>query len=108
MAQTEYIFDNRYSWGISCMKLNGVERLVVNSPLRRAAQYLEVMWFKRRSPLTAGSKILEIGCGRGAGARLINQKFKPDLKEVLLDEGLDLAHTFEVKNMGILGIGIKD
>jgi ubiquinone/menaquinone biosynthesis C-methylase UbiE len=61
------------------MKLNRVERLVVNNPLRRASQYLEVQWFYRKMPLTAGAKVLEIGCGRGAGAQLINAKFKPKL-----------------------------
>ena len=61
------------------MKLNRIERLVVNNPLRRASQYLEVQWFYRKMPLTAGANILEIGCGRGAGAQLISAKFKPKM-----------------------------
>jgi len=43
------------------MKLNRVERLVVNNPLRRAGQYLELQWFHKRLPMTAGAKILAIG-----------------------------------------------
>jgi ubiquinone/menaquinone biosynthesis C-methylase UbiE len=71
------------------MKLNSVERLVVNNPLRRASQYFEIQWFYRKMPLTAGAKILEVGCGRGAGARLINTIFKPKLL-FLLDLDLQM------------------
>ncbi|UCF93280.1 MAG: class I SAM-dependent methyltransferase [Desulfobacterales bacterium] len=59
------------------MKLNWVERGLVNNPLRRAGQYLEIQWFKSTLPVNAGAKILEIGCGRGAGAALILEKFQP-------------------------------
>lgn len=61
------------------MKLNNIERLVVNNPLRRAGQFLEMQWFSRRLPVSQGATILEIGCGRGAGARLIDEKFGPHL-----------------------------
>ena len=61
------------------MKLNRIERLVVNNPLRRASQYLEIQWLYRKMPLTVGANILEIGCGQGAGAQLINAKFKPKM-----------------------------
>ena len=77
------------------MKLNKVERLVVSNPLRRASQYLEIRWFYRKMPLTAGAKILEIGCGRGAGARLIKSVFKPKLL-FLLD--LDIQMILEARN----------
>lgn len=61
------------------MKLNSIERLVVNNPLRRAGQFLEMQWFSRRLPVLQGARILEIGCGRGAGAQLIIEKFSPGL-----------------------------
>lgn len=77
------------------MKLNKVERLVVNNPLRRASQYLEIQWFYKKMPLTAGAKILEIGCGRGAGAGLINAVFKPKLL-FLLD--LDIQMILKARN----------
>ena len=60
------------------MKLNWVERIYVNSPIRRAVQHFEVQWFSKKRPLAPGSIILEIGCGRGIGARLILEEFKPD------------------------------
>jgi ubiquinone/menaquinone biosynthesis C-methylase UbiE len=70
------------------MKLNWIERLFVNSPIRRAMQHLEINWFQSIKPLEPGARILEIGCGRGAGAKLIFDHFKPE-HLFLLD--LDMA-----------------
>ncbi len=60
------------------MKLNWVERLVVNNPLRLMEQHLIARWFKAMHDQPSGCRILEIGCGRGAGARLILNKFEPE------------------------------
>ena len=57
------------------MKLNWAERLAVNNPLRPLQQRLEINWYYRRVRLEAESRILEIGCGRGAGALLIKNTF---------------------------------
>ena len=59
------------------MKLNWAERLVVNNPLRVFQQQIEIVWFKRMMPLAPGKTVLEMGCGRGAGAKLILNTFKP-------------------------------
>ena len=59
------------------MKLNWIERLYVNSPFRLAAQHFEVRWFTKKRPIDAGGIILEIGCGRGAGAGFIFDEFRP-------------------------------
>ena len=59
------------------MKLNWAERLVVNNPFRVMEQALEIQWFKRKMFLNKEAVLLEIGCGRGAGARLINEAFRP-------------------------------
>jgi ubiquinone/menaquinone biosynthesis C-methylase UbiE len=40
-------------------------------------QSAEVMWMAGKFPLKAGGTILEIGCGRGIGGRLINERFNP-------------------------------
>lgn len=61
------------------MKLNWVERVVANNPFRAALQRGEIHVLKRKIKLKKGAKILEVGCGRGAGARLILKSFKPSL-----------------------------
>lgn len=59
------------------MKLNRMERWVVNNPLRVLEQRIQVGWMKKRHPLLPGGTYLELGCGRGAGARLILDAFGP-------------------------------
>jgi ubiquinone/menaquinone biosynthesis C-methylase UbiE len=59
------------------MKLNWAERWAVNNPLRPLQQNLEIRWFQRRAFLQPGAFVLEVGCGRGAGAYLIKKKFQP-------------------------------
>jgi ubiquinone/menaquinone biosynthesis C-methylase UbiE len=59
------------------MELNRLERGFVNSPLRKAMQALVVRWFKGVQPLAPGADILEIGCGSGAGARMLSALFRP-------------------------------
>jgi ubiquinone/menaquinone biosynthesis C-methylase UbiE len=59
------------------MKLNWAERWVVNNPLRVIEQGIEIRLLKRMLPLPPGLAALEIGCGRGAGARVILREFKP-------------------------------
>lgn len=55
------------------MKLNTVERLAMNNPVRAAHQHRrEAEWFRR---LSAGGlqdqHVLEVGCGRGVGVEVI-------------------------------------
>lgn len=59
------------------MKLNWAERWVVNNPLRVMQQRLEMRYLKGMVSLEEGSVILEVGCGRGAGVRLIKEAFEP-------------------------------
>jgi ubiquinone/menaquinone biosynthesis C-methylase UbiE len=59
------------------MKLNWIERSFVNSPIRLIMQSLEMRWFCNKLPLNHADNVLEIGCGRGAGAGFILEKFKP-------------------------------
>lgn len=65
------------------MKLNWAERWVVNNPLRVFQQRLEMKWFKKMMLLKPGAMIVEIGCGRGAGAKLILKEFQPALLHIL-------------------------
>ena len=78
------------------MKLNWAERWVVNNPLRVLQQRLEIRWLKRMMPLEQGATIMEIGCGRGAGAKLILQEFQPSLLHVL---DLDIEMMLKAKNV---------
>ncbi len=59
------------------MKLNWAERWVVNNPIRGFQQRLEIYWLSRIMPLRSGADILEVGCGRGVGAKLIRQECEP-------------------------------
>ena len=59
------------------MKLNRMERWAVNNPLRPLQQRLEIRWLARRCGLAAGGRVLEVGCGRGAGSALIKESFRP-------------------------------
>ena len=93
------------------MKLNSIERLVVNNPLRRAGQFLEMQWFKRRLPISQGARVLEIGCGRGAGAQLIIEKFSPDLLCLMdldiqmISKAKNFLKTFKENNISYLNAG---
>lgn len=77
------------------MKLNWAERWVVNNPLRVLGQRLEISRFKKMMPLGQGFVALEIGCGRGAGAGLILEEYRPswvyamDLDIRMLKNGKD-------------------
>jgi ubiquinone/menaquinone biosynthesis C-methylase UbiE len=59
------------------VKLNWAERLVVNNPVRVMIQRRIIQWIKGVTRITRKDRVLEIGCGRGAGARLIQEEFHP-------------------------------
>jgi len=59
------------------MKLNWAERLVVNNFVRVFQQKLEIGWMRKQVQLPPGGSMLEIGCGRGAGAAIIREQFSP-------------------------------
>ncbi len=61
------------------MKCNWAERWVVNNPFRVIEQRIEIKKLRRMSPLEPGFTALEIGCGRGAGAGIILDTFRPRL-----------------------------
>jgi ubiquinone/menaquinone biosynthesis C-methylase UbiE len=71
------------------MKLNWAERWAVNNPIRPLQQQIEMHWFKKRVSLKPDACVLEVGCGRGAGSRLIKATFKPALLHAMdLDIGM--------------------
>jgi ubiquinone/menaquinone biosynthesis C-methylase UbiE len=76
------------------MKLNWAERWVVNNPTRVFQQHIEIKWLQHMMPLKVGATILEVGCGRGAGAKLIHRAFKPSRLHIL---DLDIKMIQEAK-----------
>ena len=77
------------------MKLNRIERWVVNNPFRAFEQWMEIAWMKKKMPLTPGGRVLDLGCGRGAGARNIVKAFQPSRLYAL---DLDIAMVQTANN----------
>jgi ubiquinone/menaquinone biosynthesis C-methylase UbiE len=77
------------------MKLNWAERWVVDNPLRVSQQRLEIHWLKEKIHLRPGGVVLEVGCGRGAGAGLILREFHPAVLQAM---DLDIAMIRKAKD----------
>jgi ubiquinone/menaquinone biosynthesis C-methylase UbiE len=76
------------------LKVNLPERLLVNSPIRLAVQHLIIRWIKSVTQIPAEARVLEIGCGRGAGAGMIQEEFCPAV-----------LHAFDLDHQMILMAG---
>jgi ubiquinone/menaquinone biosynthesis C-methylase UbiE len=58
------------------MKMNRVEKLLMNNPVRAAFQrWYEAPLLERLGGRVEGLKVLEVGCGRGVGTELILNRF---------------------------------
>lgn len=58
------------------MKLNIVEKLLMNNPVRAALQrHYEAPLLERLGGRVPGARVLEIGCGRGIGTLIILERF---------------------------------
>jgi ubiquinone/menaquinone biosynthesis C-methylase UbiE len=76
------------------VKINWAERLVVNNPVRVLIQRLIIKWIKSVTWINPGAQVLEMGCGRGAGACMIQEEFNPGL-----------LHAFDLDRQMILMAG---
>jgi len=76
------------------VKLNWAERLVVNNPLRVMIQRRLIKVDQGCDRIAPQARVLEIGCGRGAGARLIQEEFQPAV-----------LHAFDLDHRMILMAG---
>ncbi len=59
------------------MKTNWAERVWIDGPWRIPFQAAEIALFKKLGASITGGRVLEVGCGRGVGARLILKAFRP-------------------------------
>lgn len=59
------------------MLVNWPERFFCNSPVRRFIQRRQAAQWRAMRPMAPGGAALEIGCGNGAGARIILEVFAP-------------------------------
>jgi ubiquinone/menaquinone biosynthesis C-methylase UbiE len=76
------------------VKINQAEWLIVNSPVRIMVQRGIIKWIDRVTAIQPGARVLEIGCGRGAGACMLLEKFNPAL-----------MHAFDLDHRMILQAG---
>jgi ubiquinone/menaquinone biosynthesis C-methylase UbiE len=87
------------------VKLNWAERLVVNNPVRVMIQRLIVKWIGRAVAPDPGARVLEVGCGRGAGAGLILEKFRPaalhalDLDQRMIRQAHDYLNPEQLRRI---------
>ena len=59
------------------MKLNPVERVLVNNPLRAVFMRRTMAWFWTAACAPSVGRVLEIGCGQGDGVAEIIRRFGP-------------------------------
>lgn len=58
------------------MRMNTAEKAVLNNPIRRAVQrHYEAPLLARLGADIAGARVLEVGCGEGAGAQTLLARF---------------------------------
>lgn len=68
------------------MKLNSIEKALMNNPVRALAQrHYEAPLLEKLGGRTEGLRVLEIGCGRGVGTEIIFRRF-----------GARKVHAFDV------------
>lgn len=68
------------------MRLNAFEKALMNNPVRAALhRWVEARVLKRLGGRMQGGLALEIGCGRGIGARIVVEEF-----------GADAVHAFDL------------
>ena len=65
------------------MKTNLIERLWVDGPWRVPFIASELRFFMDLCSVSPGGRLLEVGCGRGAGARMILRRYSPRMLDAI-------------------------
>ena len=60
------------------MKLNRLEKLLMNNPIRSRMQRREAGVLMQMGGALEGGRVLEVGCGRGVGSEIILDQFGAD------------------------------
>ncbi|BEQ15949.1 class I SAM-dependent methyltransferase [Desulfoferula mesophila] len=83
------------------MKLNLAERWMVNSPVRLALQRRVLGQMLAMARPAPGSDVLEIGCGRGEGGRLLREHTRPR-RLLLMDMDPAMARLARLRGENVL------
>ncbi len=65
------------------MRLNWLGRATMNNPARSLGQYYTASWLERLGGRVEGGRVLEVGCGRGVGVKIILERFGAAAVEAL-------------------------
>ena len=57
------------------MRLNWLGRATMNNGLRAMGQHYAASWLERLGGRVEGGRVLEVGCGRGVGVKIILERF---------------------------------
>ncbi|MBI4498776.1 MAG: class I SAM-dependent methyltransferase [Chloroflexi bacterium] len=71
------------------MKLNRLERSLMNNPVRAWVQrHVEAPWLLTPPEAIAGRRVLEVGCGRGVGAQILRDRGAGEVVAFDLDQAM--------------------
>ena len=65
------------------MRLNWLGRATMNNAFRSLGQHYTASWLERLGGRVEGGRVLEVGCGRGVGAKIILERFGAAAVEAL-------------------------
>lgn len=83
--------------GPEAVKLNRVERWVVNNPFREFWMVRNIGYFRRNAGVRSGGRVVEIGCGEGRGLGYLRRWFKP-AQLAAFDLDIRMLRIASVKN----------
>ena len=90
------------------VKLNPVELLIVNNPVRDLFLRQTMSWLRDAACAPAFARVLEIGCGQGSGVRAIARWFQPrEIDAFDLDERQVARAEARLDDVGRNGTAVR-